>query len=278
MNKTSTQLVLGAPFQRGKSILYYATHKGKQVIAKDLDEHEEEILRNLPPHPNLIRLVATTSRFLVVEQMDTDILDVLLHKTPTTDQKMFICIQIVKAIRHCHQNGVAHLDIKPDNFVVSNDFKTVKLIDFEMSTKNTKSTKLVGTTPYRSPQVQAHRSYDCKLADIWSLGLTLYAIANGRNTFNKAFEFDYDFAYFMHSGNFMPYQDDPFSNQSKLIKLIRAMVKYMPSARWNNFGAILAHLMEIRKNIQLKAKCFATWHLQCAGPGREVTEHTLGKK
>ena len=38
--------------------------------------------------------------------------------------------QLVKAIAACHERGVAHRDVKPENILVSRDGETLKLCDF----------------------------------------------------------------------------------------------------------------------------------------------------
>lgn len=43
--------------------------------------------------------------------------------------KVIIMRQIVDGIQYLHQQNIAHMDIKPENIIVSNDFKTVKIID-----------------------------------------------------------------------------------------------------------------------------------------------------
>jgi serine/threonine protein kinase len=52
---------------------------------------------------------------------------------------------------------MAHLDLKPDNFVITDDFK-LALIDFCHSDLLNKSmTTITGTTSYQAPEI---RSYD----------------------------------------------------------------------------------------------------------------------
>ena len=40
-----------------------------------------------------------------------------------------LCIQLLKAIRHIHNNGVVHRDLKPENVIIGDDFG-LKLGDF----------------------------------------------------------------------------------------------------------------------------------------------------
>ena len=40
--------------------------------------------------------------------------------------------KLLRAILHCHENGIAHRDIKPDNIMISSNGE-IKLIDFGLS-------------------------------------------------------------------------------------------------------------------------------------------------
>ena len=38
--------------------------------------------------------------------------------------------QILKGLAYCHKKGVAHLDLKLENIMISKDFKKITMIDF----------------------------------------------------------------------------------------------------------------------------------------------------
>ena len=63
--------------------------------------------------------------------------------------------QMVAGVAHIHSRGVAHLDVKPANFIVSQGFK-VKLIDFGLA-QIIPGSGLIdnagGTPGYRAPEI-----------------------------------------------------------------------------------------------------------------------------
>ena len=97
--------------------------------------------------------------------------------------------QIVNSVLYCHLNGIVHRDIKADNILLlHNDINSsVKLIDFGISVKFEKDTKLkdkTGTVLYIAPEV-IRGNYDEK-CDIWSCGVLLYMMLSGLPPFYGA--------------------------------------------------------------------------------------------
>lgn len=58
---------------------------------------------------------------------------------------------------YLHSKNVIHGDLKPQNIVLSNDKKTLKIVDFGMAVKldqdETLIQKLVGTPVYMAPEM-----------------------------------------------------------------------------------------------------------------------------
>ena len=89
-------------------------------------------------------------------------------------------LQICEGLEYCHQNGIAHVDLKPDNILLSSD-NTIKLADFGLSDFNPseeKRSEVKGTKIYMAPEVLKGELYDPFRADIWSLGITLFQMVS----------------------------------------------------------------------------------------------------
>ena len=82
------------------------------------------------------------------------------------------------AVAHCHDRGVVHRDIKPDNFLLAAQAPHgLKLADFGLAIDLPKA-QSVGTTPYMAPEAlrgaPAHRA-----VDVYALGICLYRMIVG---------------------------------------------------------------------------------------------------
>ena len=143
---------------------------------------------------------------LVYERLSTDLLDYVLRKGSFLDDNEIkeIFREICKSVAYCHRNSVAHLDIKPDNFLVNfkpvdNDkivMGSIQLCDFGftrncrngMISMNPKSS--LGTKEYKAPELAKQKKkkfgflphkvvFNGMKADMWSLGVTLFVLKTG---------------------------------------------------------------------------------------------------
>ena len=91
--------------------------------------------------------------------------------------------QMVASIQHLHEVcKLAHLDLKPENFALTEDGQTLKLIDMGMchALVDGKVSGLRGTAAYVAPEaVVTTESYGPFEADIWALGAILFFITVG---------------------------------------------------------------------------------------------------
>ena len=94
-------------------------------------------------------------------------------------QMRYIC----DAVDYAHKKGIVHRDINPRNIMIDSeqiwimDFGLAKRFDVDM-TKVTKSTEVIGTPSYMSPEQWTGKKLGPP-SDIYSLGATLYYIVTG---------------------------------------------------------------------------------------------------
>ena len=110
-----------------------------------------------------------------------------LENQEITDEKILrIGTDLCKALEICASKKIVHRDIKPANVFV-NDAGVFKLGDFGVARQILSSTSQtrIGTPDFMAPEIYNNslRSADfedAQRADIYSLGMLLYWIANGR--------------------------------------------------------------------------------------------------
>jgi serine/threonine protein kinase len=96
--------------------------------------------------------------------------------------------KIIKILKYIHEKGLIHRDIKPDNFVLSQDGKDIYIIDFGLCRKYKDDTgkhiglktgkTIIGTLNYISVNVQ-NGTEPSRRDDLISLGYILLYLLNG---------------------------------------------------------------------------------------------------
>ncbi|MEN6458169.1 MAG: serine/threonine-protein kinase [Thermoguttaceae bacterium] len=154
-------------------------------------EAEIETLRKLN-HPNIVRLFGFGQQeghlFYAMELVDGNSLEEELRRGRQFDWREVarVGIETCRALRHAHDRGVIHRDIKPGNLLLRTDGH-VKLSDFGIArlfgnTKLTGAGSVLGTAEYMAPEQAEGRPVDNR-ADLYSLGALLYALLARRAVF-----------------------------------------------------------------------------------------------
>ncbi|XP_049308167.1 uncharacterized protein LOC105230646 isoform X7 [Bactrocera dorsalis] len=152
---------------------------------------EISILKSLR-HPHITRLYevmqSETMIYLVTEYASNgEIFDHLAENGPMKElEAARVFTQLVSAVQYCHSMGVVHRDLKAENVLLDKDMN-IKLADFGFSNRYEEGSPLTtwcGSPPYAAPEVFQGLEYDGPKADIWSLGVVLYALVCGALPFN----------------------------------------------------------------------------------------------
>lgn len=140
-------------------------------------------------HPNVVSLYDIIEEedriYLIMEFVDGVSLRELLddfHALPF-QPALGIFIQVAWAIEFAHNHGIIHLDIKPENILVTPSGR-VKIADFGIArfiTEEEQTDKIMGTTHYLAPE--ALKGQYSLRSDIFALGTVLYEMLAGENPF-----------------------------------------------------------------------------------------------
>ncbi|XP_071647307.1 calcium/calmodulin-dependent protein kinase kinase isoform X1 [Temnothorax longispinosus] len=150
---------------------------------------EIAILKKLD-HPNVVKLVEVLDHpdkdnlYLVFELVHRG--EILLIPTDkplneATARRYFR--DVVMGVEYLHYQKIVHRDIKPSNLLVDRDGR-IKIADLGVSTDLRESGELLtgqaGTPAFAAPETTvANAQYLGPPCDIWSMGVTLYALVIG---------------------------------------------------------------------------------------------------
>lgn len=174
-----------------------------QPTAPETTQNEIKLLRKMS-HVCIIKTIdiikASTGTSLILEYMaGGDLLSRILSspgKKLTEDQSRCIFYQIAHAVKYLHNNKIAHRDIKPENVLLKSldEYPLTKLTDFGLSKLVESGTYLrsvIGTQSYIAPEIMNDEIpiYSAKV-DVWSMGVTLFAMLSGTLPFADDYEGD----------------------------------------------------------------------------------------
>ncbi|XP_062069128.1 MAP/microtubule affinity-regulating kinase 3-like [Lepus europaeus] len=144
---------------------------------------EAVILRSLR-HENIVRLLAErhtrTHLFLVMELATKGSLEsyVLEQGGLAEAEARTLFRQALAAVSYCHGQRVVHRDLKLGNLLLDAHLN-LKLADFGLSLRLEQGTLVRGfwgTPEYCAPELFLGEAYDPFKADLWSLGVVLFAM------------------------------------------------------------------------------------------------------
>lgn len=174
-----------------KLLLSEAMKDSEQVA---ILKYEGKVAQSLD-HPNLIKWIATVHRktniYLILELFKAPnlksniMMDIVGVQTRL--RKLIECT--CQALHHMHEKGWVHLDVKPDNILMSRSSE-VRVIDFSLSQKIKGALgkmfgggkEIGGTLSYIAPE-SIRKESPSPATDIYSLGITIYECLTGATPF-----------------------------------------------------------------------------------------------
>ena len=141
-------------------------------------------------HQNIIQLFEVldtpTAIYLIMENADAgEMFNYIVQKKRVDElQACHFFHQIIDGAEYLHNMEVTHRDLKPENLLLqhSADGLFVKIVDFGLSNTHDGGALLqtaCGSPCYAAPEMIAGLKYWGPKADIWSMGVILYALVCG---------------------------------------------------------------------------------------------------
>ena len=166
--------------------LFAVKSYSKKNIKLALVHNEVEALQSLD-HPNIVKFKAihedSTHIHLVMEYVDGVLLSEFVKQFPQNRvseheaQRLFA--QLVQAVAYFHASQIVHRDLKLENVMVDSS-QCIKVVDFGFaSIRNGSCWEACGTPAYMAPEILARPGYNGQAADVWALGVMLFAMLTG---------------------------------------------------------------------------------------------------
>ncbi|XP_045136566.1 calcium/calmodulin-dependent protein kinase kinase 1-like isoform X3 [Portunus trituberculatus] len=170
---------------------------GGRPIENPLDRvHREIAILKKLNHPNVVKLVevlndpAEDNFYMVFELLERgEVMEIPTDRPLSEDQAWAYFRDVVLGIEYLHYQKIIHRDIKPSNLLLG-DNGHIKIADFgvcnEFDGKDAFLTNTAGTPAFMAPEAlsTSRHKYSGKAADIWAMGITLYAFVYGKLPFH----------------------------------------------------------------------------------------------
>ena len=139
-------------------------------------------------HPNLARYIALQNNSIHIEYIDGETLTEKLASNPQYFKKRENCDKFIKqllsAVQYLHSNQVVHLDIKPDNILITRINNDVKLVDLGLCHTDCYIDTTGYSEKYAAPEQKDNTAID-ERSDIYALGRIIELLPNAYYIYNK---------------------------------------------------------------------------------------------
>jgi len=234
-------------------MLIGAACRDREQIAYLRHEHEVGVKLR---HPRVIEVYeyATFRRipYLAMEYFPAPNMKDIINEVRETLAFMLpdVVIRAAEGLTYLHDQGWIHRDIKPDNFLVSQQ-GVVKLIDFALAQRKDgflarilpNRRKIQGTRSYMSPEQIRGEPLDAR-SDIYSFGCTIFHLLAGQPPFTGANSNDLLSKHLRAAAPSIEAQNHNITTE--YADLLRRTMAKKPSDRPESMAAVVQQLRALR--------------------------------
>lgn len=257
--------------QEGRNSKVYLAHDkymDAEIVVKEIpnsEDTQEKLLSEAQilyasSHPNVVQIqyACTDDNYIYIAMpfyKNGSLKSLMAKRTLTAREIIRYAIQFISGVAHIHSKRLLHLDIKPDNILISDNDEAL-LSDFGLADYTDNNGWYQITKHYikhTSPETWEDSGNGLGWAtvqfDIFQIGLTLYRMCIGDVDFNKQFEaVSISKEHFLDSLNKkeFPSRDVVLPHIPKaLMKIILQCLEVDTSKRYDNVRSILNDLSKI---------------------------------
>ncbi|KAJ7025634.1 kinase-like domain-containing protein [Mycena alexandri] len=123
--------------------------------------------------------------FMILDLETDNMLDLIFRRHIYVDRPALVKVaflEVLDAVAQCHDDGVFHRDLKPQNILCTSRGTGIRLADFGFATREEESTTFrAGTLAYMSPECtdSSRVSYSPRESDLWALAVLLLNLSTG---------------------------------------------------------------------------------------------------
>ena len=246
-------------------VVYEVEHQGKRKALKVIEDQPKEGVKSLKEldilsrlrHPGLAHADEIISEyrpeldkietFIVMPLAQSDLHKAIYDKSFSYGEKIKVLTDVTKGLSFLHDQQYLHMDIKPLNILVFNNYQKGKLSDFGLSLRLEDGYKRfpisLMTIDHRSINILLGSRKYTFADDIWSLGITFFETFTGKSPFShlKKKEYTKERVIEIIKDVFSPEKIDktlasymkrvPILFKNKLTILIKQMLSFDPKDR-----------------------------------------------
>ncbi|KAL9283781.1 putative CBL-interacting serine/threonine-protein kinase 21 CAMK-CAMKL-CHK1 family [Arabidopsis thaliana] len=163
------------------------------VIQKGLESQVKREIRTMKllNHPNIVQIhevIGTKTKICIVMEYVSggQLSDRLGRQKMKESDARKLFQQLIDAVDYCHNRGVYHRDLKPQNLLLDSK-GNLKVSDFGLSAVPKSGDMLstaCGSPCYIAPELIMNKGYSGAAVDVWSCGVILFELLAGYPPFD----------------------------------------------------------------------------------------------